>query len=68
MNKTQLQKKVAYLEFVHDQLESEFGYLDELLKSVGFPRGVASIKEVAIDLLQEEQEENDSFGKGKRKF
>lgn len=53
MNKTQLKQKVAYLEFVHDQLETELVYLDGLLKSVGFPRGLDSAKEVALELIQE---------------
>jgi hypothetical protein len=53
MNKTQLQKKIARLEFVHDQLETELVYLDTLLKSVGFPRGIDSAKEVALELLQD---------------
>lgn len=56
MNKTQLQKKVAKLEFVHDQLETELSYIDELLKSVGFPQGLASAKEVALELLQDGEE------------
>jgi len=53
MNKTQLQQRIARLEFVHDQLETELTYVDELLKSVGFPRGLASAKEVALELLEE---------------
>ncbi|WP_068467088.1 hypothetical protein [Candidatus Protochlamydia phocaeensis] len=53
MNKAQLQKKIAYLEFVHDQLETELTYVDTLLKSVGFPQGLASAKEVALELLQD---------------
>lgn len=53
MNKTQLKQKIARLEFVHDQLETELLYVDELLKSVGFPLGLASAKEVAIELLSE---------------
>ncbi len=52
MNKTQLEKKIAYLEFVHDQLEMELIYVDDLLKSVGFPQGLASAKEVALELLE----------------
>ncbi len=51
MNKAQLEKKIAYLEFVHDQLEMELIYVDDLLKSVGFPQGLASAKEVALELL-----------------
>jgi hypothetical protein len=65
MNKTQLQQKIARLEFVHDQLETELTYVDGLLKSVGFPHGLESAKEVAIELLesgsaQERQAENDN--------
>jgi hypothetical protein len=52
MNKAQLIKKIAYLEFVHDQLGAEVNYVDTLLKSVGFPRGLESAKEVAIELLE----------------
>ena len=56
MNKTQLQQKIARLEFVHDQLEAEIVYVDQLLKSVGFPRGLVSAKEVALELIEAEQE------------
>jgi hypothetical protein len=52
MNKAQLQQKIAYLEFVQDQLETELSYVDELLKSVGFPNGLTSAKEVALELLE----------------
>lgn len=55
MNKAQLQKKIARLEFIHDQLEAELYYVDSLLKSVGFPRGLASAKEVALELLENNQ-------------
>lgn len=56
MTKKQLNKKIAYLEFVHDQLESELIYVNELLKSVGFPRGLDSAKAVALELLEAESE------------
>jgi len=52
--KKQLQKKLAYLEFVQDQLESELSYVNELLKSVGFPKGLDSAKAVALELLETE--------------
>lgn len=58
MTKVQLQKKIARLEFIHDQLESELTYVDDLLKSVGFPRGLESAKEVAFELLEEADREN----------
>jgi hypothetical protein len=56
MNKAQLQQKIARLEFVYDQLETELTYVDSLLKSVGFPRGLASAKEVALELLEESEQ------------
>jgi hypothetical protein len=56
MNKVQLQQKIARLEFAHDQLETELTYVDTLLKSVGFPRGLASAKEVALELLEEAEQ------------
>jgi hypothetical protein len=58
MNKAQLQQKIARLEFEHDQLETELLYIDRLLKSVGFPRGLASAKEVALELLEESEQES----------
>jgi hypothetical protein len=58
MNKAELQQKVARLEFIHDQLESELTYVDNLLKSVGFPQGLASAKEVALELLEEAGQES----------
>ncbi len=51
MNKAQMNKKIAYLEFVQDQLETELTELDSLLRSVGFPEGLASVKAVAQELL-----------------
>lgn len=59
MTKKQLEKKMAYLEFVHDQLESELSYVNELLKSVGFPRGLDSAKAVALELLEAETQSDD---------
>lgn len=58
MNKAELQKKISHLEFIHDQLEAELNYVDTLLKSVGFPQGLISAKEVALELLQEESQKN----------
>jgi hypothetical protein len=57
MNKAQLQHKIDHLEFIHDQLEAEILYVDNLLKSVGFPQGLVSAKEVALELLEESEQE-----------
>ena len=53
MNKKQLEQKIARLESIHDQLESELIYVDNLLRSVGFPQGIESVKAVALELLEE---------------
>lgn len=53
MNKTQIQQKIARLEFIQDQLETELVYVDDLLKSVGFPKGLESAKEVAEEMLEQ---------------
>lgn len=56
MTTKELNRKIARLEFEHDQLISELSYINSLLKSVGFPQGLTSVKEVAQELLNEEVE------------
>lgn len=58
MTKGQLRKKIAYLEFVHDQISTEMDHVDKLLKEIGFPNGLRSAKMVAIELLKEKNEED----------
>lgn len=56
-----LKKKVAYLEFVNDQLGAEIRYVDQLLRLAGFPDGLESIKMAAQEMLSEEDfDQNDS--------
>lgn len=57
MTKAELIRKVAELEFVHDQLEAELGYMNSLLKAIGFPDGLESVKTVAQELLENGNEE-----------
>lgn len=58
MNEELLQQKVAHLESYNDHLLGELAYIDSLLKDVGFPRGVESIKLAAQELLDEEKLES----------
>ena len=55
-----LQKKVAKLEFEQDQLLTEMEYIDHLLRSVGFPEGLESVKFTAQEMLHhgDDGEEN----------
>lgn len=59
MTETEILKRIAELEFIHDQLSAELIYLDRLLRSVGFPEGLRSAREVALDILNGEQEEGE---------
>jgi hypothetical protein len=54
MDLIQLQKKIAYLEFVNDQLESEIHYLDALFREIGFEDGLNTIKNSTIEAIEEE--------------
>ncbi len=53
MEKKEMIEKLAFLEFEHDQLIAEYNELDELLYAIGFPNGVYSIKQVAADMIHE---------------
>ena len=53
MKTEDLQKRQAFLEFTNDQLESEIAELEELLKAIGFPNGIASLKEAAVSRISE---------------
>jgi hypothetical protein len=52
MNKIQMNKKIARLQSLHNELQAELSYVDNLLRSVGFPQGLASAKEIALELIQ----------------
>ena len=51
MDQDQLLKKIAKLESLGDQLQSEMKYLDQLLLKVGFEEGIKTLKAAAIELI-----------------
>lgn len=53
--KEELLKKLAYLEFVNDQLDTEIQDLDGLLRKVGFPEGVNSAKWIAGEMINSQK-------------
>lgn len=55
--KEELLKKIAYLEFEHDQLLTELSDIDDLLRNVGFPEGLQSAKAVAQEVIEDQQGE-----------
>lgn len=52
MDKLEMQRQVAHLEFVNDQLATELAEVDNLLRLAGFPNGIESAKRVALELLE----------------
>ncbi len=54
MQQNSPEKKIAYLEFVNDQLISEIQYVDRLLRLIGFPDGLDTIKSAAAEVIEED--------------
>jgi hypothetical protein len=53
--KEQLKLKVAQLETINDQLQTEIDSLHELLTQIGFEDGIKSLKEAANEYIKIEQ-------------
>ena len=51
MTKTQLLKKIAYLESINDQLSTEVVYVDQLMRLIGFSEGLVTVKATAQEIL-----------------
>lgn len=71
--KKALEKKLAKLESIHDQLISELGYVDRLMHLVGFSGGIAALKSTAQELYEKggsfseeedfgDEDEDEDFG------
>jgi hypothetical protein len=54
MKKADLLKQVARLESVNDHLLTELGYVDHLMRLVGFAGGLETVKATARELCVEE--------------
>lgn len=55
MHPTQVHQKLARLEFLNDQLYAELEFINELLHTLGFPEGIATIKAIAQEVLSDEE-------------
>lgn len=65
--KKALEKKLAKLESINDQLVTELGYVDGLMQLVGFSGGIVALKATAQELYEKgesslESEEEDFEG------
>ncbi len=56
MDKKYLLSKIAYLESKLDMLETEFDYVNKILRKCGFPEGIKTLKESALEILSEQTE------------
>jgi len=56
MKKVDLQKKIARLESMNDYLQTELGYVDQLMRQVGFSGGLETVKHTAMELYRAEKE------------
>ncbi len=50
--KKDLEKKVAHLESINDQLTTELSYVDRLMRKVGFSHGLATVKATAREIYE----------------
>lgn len=60
MTKLQLLKKIALLESVNDQLLTEVGYVDNLMRLLGFSEGLATVKATAQEIIEKGIDVNES--------
>lgn len=60
MSEDEMEKKIAKLESMNDQLQAEFDHLDMLLREIGFASGVETLKEAAKELLEKNKDGEES--------
>ncbi len=58
MQEKELLQRIAVLETINDQLVAEINSLDTIARELGFHEGLKTLKEAAMELLEEEK--NDS--------
>ncbi len=61
MTKKDLITKVAHLESLNDHLLTELGYVDRLMRLVGFANGLETVKVTARELYEAEKEDRLDF-------
>ena len=59
MDQEKLLKRIAQLESMCDQLQSEMRYLDRLLIKIGFEEGLKTLKAAALELIEKPPSQED---------
>lgn len=57
MESNKLKARLNELEFAHQNLIEEYESIDQILHAIGFPYGLASLKDVAGDLINEKNKQ-----------
>ncbi len=52
MTKKELERQIAGLESINDQLISELAYVDKLMRDVGFSHGLDTVKATAEEIYE----------------
>lgn len=52
MTKTEIERKIAGLESINDQLISELAYVDKLMRDIGFSHGLETVKATAEEIQE----------------
>jgi hypothetical protein len=60
VNRKTLLRKIAHLEFVAEQVQTELIFVDSLLRISGFPEGLETMKAAAHEVIKQEGEEDGS--------
>ena len=50
--KAQLEKQIALLESVNDQLSAEVSYIDALMRLIGFSQGIQTVKATGEEIIK----------------
>ncbi len=61
-----LERELAKLESINDQLMTEINYVDQLMKMIGFAGGLVALKETANELyaITNEEDSDESYDEG----
>ncbi|NGX58440.1 MAG: hypothetical protein K940chlam3_01347 [Chlamydiae bacterium] len=61
MSHNALELEISRLESINDHLKTEITYIDDLLRLSGFSRGLESLKEVAMEMIEHPEFEEDEL-------
>lgn len=56
MKNKELLSKIASLETLNDQLSTEIQYLDTIARELGFAEGLKTLKEAALEMIEEKKQ------------